>query len=65
MVEAVEYVHQMGYVHRNIACHHFLIDYNDVIKLCDFSLAQTSREARKFFHNLDEIGNIGVSGFTT
>ncbi len=40
MIEAVEHVHQMGYVHQDIKCDNFLLDEHDNIKLCDFGMAE-------------------------
>ena len=40
MLEAVEHVHQMGYVHQDIKCDNFLLDEYANIKLCDFGMAE-------------------------
>lgn len=41
LLKAVHYIHLQGYVHRDIKPENVLIDANDNVLLCDFSLATT------------------------
>lgn len=41
ILSAVHFIHLRGYIHRDIKPENILIDENDNVKLCDFSLATT------------------------
>ncbi len=62
MVEALEYVHRAGFVHRSVALRHFLVDHRDVVKLSDFSAADSVLNARQCSEWGGRVGRVGGMG---
>lgn len=46
LIDALEYIHSRGIVHRDIKCENILFDENDVLKIIDFGFASCYKEKR-------------------
>jgi serine/threonine-protein kinase len=59
VLEALQYLHDNGVVHRALTPENILVDENDRIKLIDFGLASDAASRRLTYTNLtDELGTI-------
>lgn len=47
LIDALEYIHSRGIVHRDIKCENILFDENDVLKIIDFGFASCNKESRR------------------
>ncbi|KAI0229171.1 Testis-specific serine/threonine-protein kinase 2, partial [Lamellibrachia satsuma] len=43
MINAIEYIHKLSIVHRDIKCQNFVLDRHDCVKLCDLASARHYR----------------------
>lgn len=49
LIDAIEYLHDRGVVHRDIKCENILFDENNVVKIIDFGFASNNKTDRKTF----------------